>query len=186
MVLAGSLYFLVSAAQEEIDFNNRQLNKSLRKNGIAVIEEAVDDAGRAGEGGFQISDGKFFSPADENYTGPLHLIYVGRVRSCRASGCAMDQAPAGGKAFEYFDYFMFLDSVSAIQKIEVFNYRASHGYEITARGWLKQYIGYDGSHDLSVGKDIDAITGATVSVNALTEDVMEKIRMVKTGNQGTK
>ncbi len=48
---------------------------------------------------------------------------------------------------------------------------ATHGQEITARGWLKQFIGYNGSESLKVDKNIDTISGATISVYAITSDI---------------
>jgi len=61
----------------------------------------------------------------------------------------------------------------------VYNYQATHGQEVTNKGWLKQFQGYDGSRSLTVGKSIDAISGATVSVLGITNDVQEKTRLLK-------
>ncbi len=45
-----------------------------------------------------------------------------------------------------------------------------------AKGWLKQFTGYDGSDTLEVGKNVDAISGATISVYGITLDVQMKTR----------
>ncbi|HCY41547.1 MAG TPA: FMN-binding protein, partial [Prolixibacteraceae bacterium] len=45
--------------------------------------------------------------------------------------------------------------------------------------WLKQFQGYDGTRPLTVGKSIDAISGATVSVFSITDDIQEKTRLLK-------
>jgi len=58
--------------------------------------------------------------------------------------------------------------------VHVFNYRATHGYEICSRGWLKQFSGYNGSGQLVVGKTVDGISGATKSVHAITSDVRRR------------
>jgi Na+-translocating ferredoxin:NAD+ oxidoreductase RnfG subunit len=42
--------------------------------------------------------------------------------------------------------------------------------EIGSRKWLKQYSGYSGG-ELKYGKDIQTISGATISANALTRDI---------------
>jgi len=62
--------------------------------------------------------------------------------------------------------------------VRVFNYQATHGQEVSAKGWLRQFDGYDGSTVLKVGKDIDAISGATISVYGITRDVQERTRLL--------
>jgi len=71
------------------------------------------------------------------------------------------------------------DSNLLVQYVKVYNYQATHGQEITNKGWLKQFQGYDGSRSLTVGKSIDAISGATVSVQGITTDIQEKTRILK-------
>lgn len=51
---------------------------------------------------------------------------------------------------------------------------ATHGHEVSAKGWLKQFIGYNGNESLQVGKNVDAIIGATISVYGITRDIKEK------------
>ena len=58
--------------------------------------------------------------------------------------------------------------------VEIFNYQATYGYEITNKRWLKQFIGFGEDELLEVGKNIDAISGATISVHAITYDIQEK------------
>ncbi|WP_234408600.1 FMN-binding protein [Marinilabilia salmonicolor] len=85
--------------------------------------------------------------------------------------------PAGNS--EYFDYFILFDAEKSVQVVKVFNYQATHGYEITSRGWLKQFAGHDGSESLQVNKNIDAISGATISVQAITEDVQRQTSLLQ-------
>lgn len=106
-------------------------------------------------------------------------VYVGRVVSCRAGGCSAAGAAFQANAPEYFDYFMLFNDQGEVLKLKVFNYRATHGHEITVAGWLKQFIGYNGREDLVVGKHIDSISGATISVNSLTSDVENKTRLLQ-------
>ncbi|MFO7723182.1 MAG: hypothetical protein R6V49_08180 [Bacteroidales bacterium] len=44
----------------------------------------------------------------------------------------------------------------------------------TAKRWLRQFIGYNGTSELVVGKNEDAISGATVSVQGITADIIIK------------
>lgn len=103
-------------------------------------------------------------------------VYVGRVNCCRAGGCDISNEKAG---FEYFDYAIFFDLKGLVTKVKVFDYQATHGQEVCAPGWLKQFRHYDGQDELSVGKTIDAISGATISAIALTNDIAEKTRILQ-------
>jgi Na+-translocating ferredoxin:NAD+ oxidoreductase RnfG subunit len=102
------------------------------------------------------------------------------VNSCRAGGCSNPALPASGlETSEYFDYFVVFDGNLSIQQVKVYNYQATHGQEVTNKGWLKQFQGYNGERQLNVGKNIDAISGATVSVYAITNDIQEKTQLLK-------
>ncbi len=97
-------------------------------------------------------------------------VYVNRVNSCRAGGCSItpdDQA----MEFEYFDYFLVTDSTGHVLSVKVFNYQATHGHQVMSKGWLKQFVGYNGNRTLNYGKDIQAISGATVSAHTLINDI---------------
>ncbi|MFY9153760.1 MAG: FMN-binding protein [Prolixibacteraceae bacterium] len=111
--------------------------------------------------------------------GRKQYAYVGRVNSCRQGGCSNPVATLSIETPEYFDYLIVFDSKPSVQLVKVFNYQATHGQEISVKGWLKQFQGYDGSQSLSVGKDIDAISGATVSVIGISNDIQEKTRLLK-------
>ena len=63
--------------------------------------------------------------------------------------------------------------------VRVFNYAATHGQEVSVKRWLDQFAGHDGAEPLRVGKEIDAISGATISVYALVADVQEKTIILK-------
>ncbi len=121
-------------------------------------------------------NGKYFLT---NNISHYKYIYVGRVNSCRAGGCSIsNDIPEDGNS-EYFDYYILFDANKTVQTVKVFNYQATHGHETTAKGWLKQFIGYNGSLQLQVNKNIDAISGATISVYAITADVEMKTILMK-------
>lgn len=106
--------------------------------------------------------------------------YLGRVNSCRAGGCSIDRnASDDDQTAEYFDYLALFDPNGAIKQVKVVNYQASHGQEIANKGWLKQFIGFDGANELVVGRHIDAVSGATISVYAITHDVNQAASTLK-------
>ncbi len=120
--------------------------------------------------------GKFFEVSCKDKS--ISTVYIGRVNSCRSGGCS-NQITRVETDSEFFDYFILFDSEKKIKAIRVYNYEATHGQEITVKGWLNQFLGYDGSSSLRAGKEIDAIAGATISVFGLIADVQEKTSMLK-------
>jgi len=69
-----------------------------------------------------------------------------------------------------FDYMVLYDPGFFIKDIQILVYRSEHGYQIMNKKWLQQYFGSTGC-DMEYGKDIQALSGATISANALTIDL---------------
>jgi len=165
--------------QPEIDYSHRRLYRALEKEcGMPepkMTELAVPRSLAAGDPVL----GKFFAVEDKNYVNQQLFLYIGRVNSCRAGGCSasIDEEVYGDS--EYFDYFILFDPGPAVREVIVYNYQATHGQEVSARGWLRQFKGYDGKEALRVGKEVDAISGATISVYGITLDVVDKTRLLK-------
>jgi len=162
-------------AQNETDYQNKRLVASLKKNGIAGFSQ-LEEISCKSKLNPEIQ-GKFFRSKSE--VSEMKYVYVGRVNSCRAGGCSNATKTQANLESEYFEYCIYFDSAKTVKQVEVFNYQATHGYEITAKGWLKQFTGFSGKDSLVVNKDIDGISGATISVYAITNDVQEKTRMLK-------
>ena len=70
-----------------------------------------------------------------------------------------------------FEYLVILDQNLVIKKINVLVYREDYGGEIGSNRWLKQFVGKSNKIDFSVGKNIAAISGATISVYSMTNAV---------------
>jgi hypothetical protein len=173
------LFIFTSAAQDSglrtsVDYNPVSLHKeAARIFGEEFLEIKEFPSGNVTEG----ISGKFFTvQATDQVKG---YAYIGRVNSCRAGGCATPRLQATAEESEYFDYFTLYDSLKSVLLVKVFNYQASHGQEITARGWLRQFKGYNGTSELEVGRQVDAISGATISVYGIVEDVREKTKLLK-------
>ncbi len=162
---------LLSIGHKPIDFPSGSLKREIKKinntSNFSIEEDTVFNWKHK-----NIINGKVFivNHQDENH--PIaKYVYVGRVETCRGGGCAAP-APDGfsGNA-EYFDYFILFDVQMKVRLVKVFNYQATHGYEVSAKGWLKQFVGFNDEKPLRVGHDIDAISGATISVFRLVGDV---------------
>jgi hypothetical protein len=124
-------------------------------------------------------EGNFYllKPSGENKT--AGYLHIGRVKTCRAGGCSAPGTDTEQNSSEYFDYVILFDTEANIELVKIFNYQATHGHEITASGWLNQFLGFSGRDSLEVGKDIDTISGATISVYAITSDVQYKTEKLK-------
>jgi len=169
------LIALKSAAQDEIEFQPGSLFSELKKFSDAENPK-LSEIGYKSE--FPAStdlQGKYFSLRYDKGKSPIKFIYVGRINSCRVGGCSSSKDAMQSREHEYFDYFILTDSVPTVVQVKVYNYMATHGQEVTAKGWLKQFVGYDGGRDLQVGKDVDGISGATISVYGITLDIQQKI-----------
>jgi hypothetical protein len=125
------------------------------------------------------SSDKFFAVYRNGTSELKGYLHYGRVNTCRAEGCSAPGTSGPAEKSEYFDYTILYTPAMEVEDIRIYNYQASHGHEITARGWLKQFKGFSGEKTLEVGKHIDGISGATISVNAITDDVQWKTRLLK-------
>jgi hypothetical protein len=154
------------------DYNPRSLHNNLKK--ITGCDNyRKEELASQNPDSYGSISGKFFRISCNN--GSDYFVYLGRVNSCRTSGCSIDKHSG---EFEFFDYFSIYDSNYSVKLVSVYNYEASHGQEITARGWLKQFVGYKEGKLLEAGKNVDAISGATISVNGIVEDVKQKTVML--------
>lgn len=161
---------------KEINYQHKQLNKELVKAwnvDVSVLKELTELSA------LSINEGKFFIVEINGKT--LGYVYIGRIKSCRAGGCAIDKTMPFDGAYEYFDAFVLFNENKTVNTVKVFNYQATHGHEVCSRGWLKQFIGYNAENPLNVGKDIDSISGATISVQALTDEINYISQLLKNG-----
>ena len=113
----------------------------------------------------------------QSETGIIGYVYVSRLNSCRAEGCSADPT-AKVDNYEYFDYYLITDQSGKVLNVKVYNYQATHGHQVMSRGWLKQFVGYNSSQELNYGQDIQAISGATISARAITNDVVRAEELI--------
>ena len=73
----------------------------------------------------------------------------------------------GNSRTDVYDYMVILDVDLYIEKVKILIYRESYGNEIASRRWLGQFDGKNASIDLEYGKNISAISGATISGKSL-------------------
>jgi len=79
---------------------------------------------------------------------------------------------------EFIDYLMLYDNEFTVRKVKVLDFKGSTGQGICAAGWLKQFTGHKPGKLLQVGKEIDAISGATSTVNTFSFDIQSKTNIL--------
>lgn len=85
---------------------------------------------------------------------------------------------AYGKA-DYFDFIVIFDKEQIVSKVKVVAYREDHGGEVGSKRWLRQFIGIATNKKLKYGDDIAGISGATISVKSMTNEVNKLLKSVQ-------
>lgn len=84
---------------------------------------------------------------------------------------------AYGKA-DYFDFIVIFDEKLIISKVKVVAYREAHGGEVGSKRWLKQFEGTSTEKHLKYQDDIVGISGATISVKSMTNEVNKMLKTI--------
>jgi Na+-translocating ferredoxin:NAD+ oxidoreductase RnfG subunit len=170
------IFLTLFVSGQEIEYSHKSIIKEIEKsekiqnpvlNEIEIPKDLVKG---------KSVQGKFFTITGTQ--DKIFFLFTGRVFTCRTGGCTLKE-PDKNSGGEFFDYCILINPDFSVKLVKIFNYQATHGHEITAKNWLRQFSGYDGSEDLVVGKDIDAISGATISVHSITYDIYDKIKLLK-------
>jgi hypothetical protein len=173
-----SLFSLLSGSGDEsgLDYSPRLLHREVNAvfGGKEFLMTELQLTGSPEESA--TASGKFF--IIRSFGGENIIAYIGRVNSCRAGGCSNPSLAGADTESEYFDYFILFDSEKKVKLVRVFNYAATHGQEVAVKRWLDQFAGFGSGKPLRVGKEIDAISGATISVYAIVADIQDKIRLI--------
>ena len=67
-----------------------------------------------------------------------------------------------------FDFVVIFDSEFIVKKIKVLAYREDYGGEIGSTRWLRQFNDLNTTDAVTYGKEIKAISGATISASSMT------------------
>ena len=80
---------------------------------------------------------------------------------------------------DIFDYVVLFNPDMDINKTKILIYREDYGRQVGSQRWLKQFIGMKAGEPLSYGKDIDGISGATISAKSMTLAVGQVLESMK-------
>jgi Na+-translocating ferredoxin:NAD+ oxidoreductase RnfG subunit len=81
--------------------------------------------------------------------------------------------------FHDFTYVIFFEMDLSVKLVRVVEYGEDHGAEITNSRWLRQFVGKTPVDHLMFKKNIDAISGATISGQSITESINVMLQNVK-------
>ncbi|MFD1294149.1 FMN-binding protein [Lutibacter holmesii] len=107
-----------------------------------------------------INDSNFFKIIHNNAT--IGYYYFGK---------------AYGKA-DFFDFIVIFDKELIVSKVKVITYREDHGGEVGSKRWLKQFEGTETTKELAYQQDIAGISGATISVKSMLNEVNKLLKTV--------
>ncbi|MBT8317337.1 MAG: FMN-binding protein [Lutibacter sp.] len=84
---------------------------------------------------------------------------------------------AYGKA-DFFDFIVIFNKELIVSKVKVVAYREDHGGEVGSKRWLRQFEGTSSDKNLEYQHDIAGISGATVSVKSMMNEVNKLLKTV--------
>lgn len=119
---------------------------------------------------------KYFGSINSGTTLVGYACYTSAF-GCRIGGCAAPGNP-NSESYETFDYIVIYDTNLSILKVDIANYPGEYGYEICRSKWLQQFEGKTDGFELN--NNVDGISGATVSVSYLINDLNSVGAKVKT------
>jgi Na+-translocating ferredoxin:NAD+ oxidoreductase RnfG subunit len=72
---------------------------------------------------------------------------------------------------EYITYSTAVDASGRVLRVEVLDYRETHGWEIRNERWRAQFAGKTAADPVAVSRDIANVSGATLSCRHVTDGV---------------
>ncbi len=78
---------------------------------------------------------------------------------------------------EFITYAVGINADGNVRRVEVLEYRESYGFEVADPKWLNQFVAKGAGSTLKLGKDVENISGATLSSKHLTDGVKRVMTM---------
>ncbi len=77
-----------------------------------------------------------------------------------------------------------IDPADRLKDVDILVYREPYGGEVAYEPWRRQFRGKSAGDSLRVGKEIRSISGATISVHAVTLGVRRMLAQLTAWHQG--
>lgn len=114
-----------------------------------------------------ISNSYFYALENPDKT-KKYIVGLTIANGCKIGGCNINAEKMD--EFEVFYLYSLYNRQGHLIDLKILDYQSDHGYEITSKWWLKQFV----KHQESVyeySKNIDAISGATTSVRSTIKEM---------------
>ena len=72
---------------------------------------------------------------------------------------------------EFITYSVAINANGTVKMVEIMEYNESYGYEVKEKSWLQQFVGKSAASPIKLNKDIDNISGATLSSKHIADGV---------------
>lgn len=80
-------------------------------------------------------------------------------------------------------FLVAIDPQDRLKDVDILVYREPYGGEVAYDAWRRQFRGKSAADPLQVGRDIRSISGATISVHAVTTGVRRALADLATWHQ---
>ena len=80
-------------------------------------------------------------------------------------------------------FLVAIDPVDRLKDVDILVYREPYGGEVAYEPWRRQFRGKSAGDSLRVGKEIRSISGATISVHAVTLGVRRMLAQLTAWHQ---
>lgn len=72
---------------------------------------------------------------------------------------------------EFITYSVAINANGTVKMVEIMEYNESYGYQVKETSWLQQFVGKSAASPIKLNKDIDNISGATLSSKHIADGV---------------
>jgi hypothetical protein len=72
---------------------------------------------------------------------------------------------------EFITFALALDATGAVKSVEILDYRESYGGQVRDPRWRAQFVGKRAGQSLQLGREVQNISGATLSSKHVTDGV---------------
>lgn len=112
-------------------------------------------------------------------------VFPGSVRAWKAADGYFLTDSVIGK-HDLINYAVALGADGKIRRLEILEYREAYGGEVRNEHWRAQFVGRRHGDPVSIGHDIQNISGATLSCEHLTDGIRRLLSTYAIAIAGTK
>jgi len=107
-------------------------------------------------------------------------LFIKEVKACSLNGCVAKSKDIDSTlGSEYYDISVLTNKDKVIQSVKVLDYFSDYGYQITSKKYLKKYRGKSLCEFQQNTAQVDGISGATISYNALISSLDEFCELLR-------